>query len=159
MSEHDVPAHVALASPIAAILADDAFSIDALETAMRQREQVEIAPTHHFADGIYAREITIPAGTLLTGKIHRTRHLNIVSQGDITVWSPGEPARRIQAPFAFVAEPGTRRVGFAHEDTVWTTIHATSETDLEKLEAQLIEPHEPHDIPYLPMQEEDVCLG
>lgn len=109
---------------------------------MQAGDPVPIEPVHRFADGIYAREITIPANTLLTGKIHKTRHLNIISKGAITVWSDGEPVRRIEAPYSFVAEPGARRVGFAHEDTVWTTIHATSETDLERLEAELIEPHE-----------------
>lgn len=118
-------------------------SIDELEAAMRTVPTLEIEPVHRFAAGLYAREITIPAGTLLTGKIHRTQHLNIVSKGRMSVWSEGEELREIIAPFAFVAEPGTRRVGFAHEDTVWTTIHATAETDLDKLEAELIEPHTP----------------
>lgn len=118
-------------------------SVDELEGLMRaELPPVEIVPVHHFADGLYAREITIPAGTLLSGKIHRTRHLNVISAGEISVWTEGEPVRRIRAPFTFVAEPGTRRVGFAHEDTVWTTVHATPETDLDILEAALIVPHE-----------------
>jgi hypothetical protein len=121
-------------------------SIDELQAAMLTQPQVPIEPVHRFADGLYAREITIPAGTLLVGKIHKTRHLNLVSAGEIVVWSAGEPVRRVRAPFAFVAEPGARRVGYALEDTVWTTVHATSETDLEKLEAELIEPH---DVPAL----------
>lgn len=132
-------------------------SVDELEGMMRaELPAVEIAPIHHFAAGLYAREIRIPAGTLLTGKIHRTRHLNVVSAGEISVWSEGESVRRIRAPFTFVAEPGTRRVGFAHEDTVWTTVHATSETDLDVLEAQLIEPHEN---PFLVPSEATPCLG
>jgi hypothetical protein len=110
-----------------------------LENFMREQPQVDISPVHHFADGIYAREITIPAGTLLTGKVHKTEHLNIVSKGDITVWTE-HGMKRVQAPFTMVSKPGTKRVGYAHEDTVWTTIHATKETDLDKLEAELIEP-------------------
>jgi hypothetical protein len=114
-------------------------NIIALETAMLKEPQVEIEPTHYFADGIYAREIVIPAGTLLTGKIHRTRHLNIVSKGKIAVVTE-EGHKVIDAPFTFVAEAGTKRVGFALEDTVWTTIHASQETDLVKLEDELIAP-------------------
>ncbi len=126
-----------------ALVESGAFqSVDELERAMRTVPQLEIEPVHHFADGLYAREITIPAGTLLTGKIHKTRHLNIISKGRITVWSELDGKREIEAPFSFVAEPGTRRVGYAHEETVWTTIHATSETNLERLEAELIEPHD-----------------
>jgi len=106
---------------------------------MLDQPQVEIEPTHYFADGIYAREIVIPAGTLLTGKIHRTRHLNIVSKGKIAVVTE-DGQKIIEAPCTFVAEAGTKRVGFALEDTVWTTIHASQETDLEKLETELIAP-------------------
>lgn len=131
-------------------------SVDELEGRMHAEfPAVEIEPVHYFADGLYAREITIPAGTLLTGKIHKTRHLNVVSAGEISVWTEGEPVRRIRAPFTFVAEPGTRRVGFAHEDTVWTTIHSTPETDLAALEAALIEPHVN---PFLPPEARS-CLG
>lgn len=134
----------------------EGLSVDQLEAAMAAFPQRPIEPVHRFADGLYAREITIPAGTLLTGKIHRTRHLNIVSKGEISVWTEGEPVRRIRAPFSFVAEPGTRRVGYAHEETVWTTVHATRETDLERLEAELIEPHEN---PLLPPNPERLCRG
>jgi hypothetical protein len=129
--------------PTVTVREDLHAKVDRLERAIVQHlAPVEIEPVHYFADGTYAREITIPAGSLLTGKIHKTQHLNIISAGSITVWSPGEKTRHIVAPFAFVAEPGTRRVGFAHEDTVWTTIHATEETDLERLELQLIEPRD-----------------
>ena len=116
--------------------------VDAVEAWILQYPQLDIPPVHRFADGLYAREITIPAGSIVTGKIHKTRHLNIVSAGKISVYCEGEPVRHITAPFTFIAEPGARRVGVAHEDTVWTTIHGTHETDVEQLEALLIEPHD-----------------
>jgi hypothetical protein len=117
---------------------------DELEAEMRTYPQVEIPPVHRFAPGMYAREITIPAGTLLTGKIHRFAHINVISKGDISVWTEHEGVRRIQAPYTFVAPPGTRRIGYAHTDTVWTTFHANPEDtqDLEQLETLLIEPHQ-----------------
>lgn len=111
--------------------------IDKLEQMMRQFGGVTIEPKHHFAKGLYAREIFIPKGTLLTGKIHKSEHLNIISKGEISVLTEAGP-QRIKAPFTIVSMPGTKRVGYAHEDTVWTTIHATEETDLEKIEAELI---------------------
>lgn len=134
------------------------IDIDRLEAAILRHEQIPIEPVHRFADGIYAREITIPAGAILTGKIHRTRHLNIISRGDISVWSAGEPVRRIRAPYAFVAEAGARRVGVAHEETVWTTVHGTALTDLAALEAALIEPHD-NPLHALLATTEVVCLG
>jgi hypothetical protein len=110
-----------------------------LEEEMLKQPQVAIETIHHFAPGIYAREIFVPAGTLLTGKIHKTGHLNILSKGDITVLTDGG-MKRLKAPCTFVASPGTKRAGYAHEDSVWTTIHASEETDLDKLEAELIVP-------------------
>lgn len=109
-----------------------------LENELKKLEQIEIQTTHHFAKGIYAREIKIPAGTVLTGKIHKTEHLNIVSQGKIAVWTE-DGMKVIEAPFTMVSRPGTKRVGYALEDTVWTTIHGTEEKDLERLETELIE--------------------
>lgn len=115
-------------------------NIERLEAAMLKEPQLEIETTHYFAEGIYAREIRIPKGALVTGKIHRTAHLNIVSQGKIAVVTE-EGERVIEAPCCFVAPPGTKRAGLALEETVWTTIHASEETDLDKLEAELIAPN------------------
>lgn len=110
-----------------------------LEAEMLKMPQASIETTHHFATGIYAREIFIPKGTLLTGKIHKTDHLNILSKGEITVLTDGG-MKRLKAPCTFVATAGTKRAGYAHEDSVWTTIHASLETKLDKLEAELISP-------------------
>jgi hypothetical protein len=114
-------------------------SIDALETEMKKHPAVDITEKHHFSDGIYAREIFIPAGTMLTGKIHKTDHLNIVSQGKITVATEAGN-KTVAAPYSFVAKAGTKRAGYAHTDTVWTTIHATQETDLDLIEREVITP-------------------
>jgi hypothetical protein len=113
--------------------------IEQLEGVMLQmkEEQIEIEPKHYFAEGLYAREITIPKGTTLTGKIHKFEHLNIISKGDISVMTEAG-IKRIQAPATIISQPGTKRVGYAHEDTVWTTIHATTERDLVKLEDILV---------------------
>jgi hypothetical protein len=121
--------------------------IDTLEAQMVKHEPLEIRTRHYFSNGLYAREITIPKGTLLTGKIHKTVHLNIISKGRIAVVTEfGEQI--IEAPATIVSQPGTKRVGYALEETVWTTLHGTDETDLEKLEAQLIAPsHESLEAP------------
>ncbi len=111
----------------------------ALQAVLETMPQVEIETTHHFSKGLYAREIFIPKGTILVGKIHKYQSLNILSQGDITILTEFG-AKRLRAPFTVVSPPLTKRIGYAHEDTVWTTIHATEETDLEKLEGELILP-------------------
>lgn len=109
-----------------------------LEQAMNEASdvQLQIKTTHRFIDGIYAREVFIPAGTLLVGRIHRHACISIMNSGlKTTITEDG--AMKIKAPFATISKPGIKRVGFAHEDTIWTTIHATNERDLAKLEDEL----------------------
>jgi hypothetical protein len=101
----------------------------------------EILTRHWFAPGVYARELTIPAGTCLTGKIHRGAHINIISAGRISVLTE-HGIKTLEAPCTLVSDAGIKRVGFAHEDTVWTCIHANPDdcTDLEELERRFIAP-------------------
>jgi len=113
--------------------------IEKFERCLSELPQVDLKVHHYFTPGMYAREMTIPAGTLLTGKVHKTIHLNIVSAGDITVWTE-DGMKRITAPHTFISYPGTKRVGMTHAETVWTTLHVTDETDLDVLEDQLTEP-------------------
>ena len=50
------------------------------QNVMLSMPQAETETKHHFADGIYARELFIPAGVCLVGALHKTNHLFTVSQ-------------------------------------------------------------------------------
>lgn len=108
--------------------------ISILEDEMRKHEQIDIPVRHYFSPGVYAREITIPAGTLLTGRIHKYQQLNILSGGEISVLTQ-DGMKQVGAPFTVVSPPGTRRIAYAHTECTWTTILATEETDPDKIEA------------------------
>ena len=41
-------------------------------------------------------------------------------------------------PLTMVSPAGTKRAVYAKTDVVWTTIHLTNETDLEKIEEETI---------------------
>lgn len=115
--------------------------IDRLEQFMLAMPQLDLPTKHHLAGGLYARELRIPAGSLLTGRVHRMEHINIVSKGRITAWTE-DGMRTVSAGEHLVSRPGTKRVGLTHEDTVWTTIHANPNnlTDIAELEALIGEP-------------------
>jgi hypothetical protein len=90
----------------------------------------------------YAREMTIPFDTVIIGKLHRHRHLNIISKGRVSVITEHGPKHYI-APCTFISEVGTKRAVYAEADTLWTTIHTVSygrEEDLDKIEAEVIAP-------------------
>jgi len=113
--------------------------IDALEAGIRaELVPVDCPITHHFAPGLYAREMFIPAGTVLTGKIHRFANLSIMSAGALRLYMEDGTTTEVRAPFTYVAPPGTRRAAEALEDTVWTVIHATEETDVDKIEQAVV---------------------
>lgn len=111
-----------------------------------QNTMVDIAipcpePTHFFAPGMYLRELTVPAGMLLVGKIHKHAHFLMVLQGRSVVIS--EFGREVvEAGHISISQPGVKRVVLALEDTKFVTVHLNKddETDLEKIEAAHIEP-------------------
>jgi hypothetical protein len=88
---------------------------------------------HYFAPGIYARELHIPAGITLTGKIHKYPQLNILSKGKISVLTE-DGIKEVEAPFTVVSPAGTKRIAYAHTDCVWTTILNTDETNINEIE-------------------------
>jgi len=111
--------------------------ISKLVDVMKEMPQLDAPVKHHFSKGVYAREIFMPEGMLIVGKVHKTRHLNIISQGKCTVITP---TRRLEitAPYTFESLEGEQKVVQMHKDTVWTTIHLTEETDLAKIEEECI---------------------
>ena len=112
-------------------------AIDLLEIETARVPQVDCPTIHRFAGGIYIRETSAPAGTLVTTKIHLTEHPFMILKGDVTVWTEDGGAIRLKAPFCGVTPVGARRVAYVHEDTVWVTFHATEDTDVERIERTL----------------------
>lgn len=100
---------------------------------------VPIEPTIYSADGVYAREIFIPKGTVLVGEIHLKAQINVVSKGKIRV-ATEEGVREIEAPCTFVSPAGTKRAGYVLEDTVWTTFLPTDKVSDEEVYEEFIAP-------------------
>jgi hypothetical protein len=92
---------------------------------------------HTFAPGAYARTIFIPKDALVVGKIHKHAHLNMLMAGTVSVATEEGPVL-MEAPKVLVSKAGTKRVVYAHTDVIWTTVHLTEETDLEKIEDAII---------------------
>lgn len=96
---------------------------------------------HYFAPGMYAREMMIPKGSLIVGKVHKHSHLNTISYGDICV-ATFEGVERHVGQKTLISPAGVQRVVRANENTLWTTYHLTNETDLDKIEDEIIMPFE-----------------
>jgi hypothetical protein len=85
--------------------------------------QIEIPVTHRIHGGMYAREITIPKDTILTGHIYKFDHFDVMISGDITVSTDTGERKRFTGYNCFKGMSGKKRAGYAHEDTIWITFH------------------------------------
>lgn len=113
--------------------------IECIEDALLTLPQVVLETWHHFADGLVARTIMIPADTVLTGAAHKAEHLNIC-YGDIEVMTDSG-MQRLTGYHVIPSLPGTKRIGRTHADTLWTTVHLNpgNERDIAALEDALVE--------------------
>jgi hypothetical protein len=104
--------------------------VRALERINLQREQVAIPTRHLIHAGMYARSITMPAGTVLTGALI-TRATILIVSGDVE-----SNVGRLTG-YNVLAASAHRKQGFlAHEETHITMIFATNATDVESAEAE-----------------------
>jgi len=108
---------------------------DKIKTGELQSQDCPV--THRFTKGCYLREILMPAGTKIIGKIHATEHFNILLTGKVTVVT-AEGSEYIEAPYTFVSKAGVQKVVFIHEDCLWQTVHVTDKTDLDEIEKEVI---------------------
>lgn len=109
--------------------------VNIIEAEILKHPQIEAPVKHYFSSGLYARELFIPAGAILTGRIHKYQNLNILSAGEMAVLTE-DGCKRVSAPFTVVSPRGTKRVAYAFTDCVWTTILATDETDPDVIETK-----------------------
>jgi len=112
--------------------------IDQAENLILEKgEPVTLTLKHRFTDGMYIREIFMPAGTVLTSRIHKTNHPFSIQKGKCNVYD-GDDLQVLEAPHLGITEKNTRRLIHVMEDTIWVTFHVTDKTDLAEIEKELL---------------------
>lgn len=109
----------------------------AVEHYILKFEQVDIPPVHEFINGMYRREITFPAGTLATGKIHTADHMDVMLTGEMLV-ATDDGFKHLIAPLMFTSRAGNKKCGYAISDVTWVTYHPTFATTVEDVEAEIL---------------------
>ena len=114
-------------------------TVDKVEASLASfEEQLDPVIDNVFSDGLYGRVMYLNAGDSIVGKRHKHNHLAILLSGSIAVLS--KYGRCIyEAPYIVQVNAGDKRAFLALSDIKYITLHATTETDLSKLEAQLTE--------------------
>jgi quercetin dioxygenase-like cupin family protein len=108
--------------------------VNRLESVLLTMPQVDCPIRHHFAPGMYAREMTIPAGTVVTGAVHKTEHLIAVSMGRLRIVTE-DGTREVVAGDTVTCKAGMKNAFVALEDSRWTNFIPNPEniTDTDKL--------------------------
>lgn len=103
-----------------------------LEAAVLALPQVDMPVSHEHCDGLYARTIKIPAGVVLTGKLHRHECFFVVRRGRIAV-TQGADVVLLEAGDMLVTPAGSMRAGVALTDVEVTTFHANPDNERDPL--------------------------
>lgn len=101
----------------------DHLPVYQLEAELLKLPQVDLPIDHAFCAGMYARTMHIPAGTILTGAVHREESFFLVRKGDLIVSTDDGP-KRLGAGDMSISKIGTKRAGIALTDVEVTTFHA-----------------------------------
>ena len=93
--------------------------------------------THHFSDGLYAKETAFAAGTAILKHTHDFSLLSILAKGKVAVLR-GTEIDIVDAPACIEIKAGMTHGVKAITDCVWFCIHATDEKDPSKVDKILI---------------------
>lgn len=107
------------------------------QSIARDLPPVDCPVLNHFSPGVYARELRIPAGTIVVGAIHKFENMLLMIQGVCEIRGDGEP-RTVRAPQIWVSAPGTQRSVLAITDCVFVSVHGTDKRDVNEIRAEFI---------------------
>ena len=94
---------------------------------------------HTFADGIYIRQMDMKAGSMVVGAIHNHLHVWFLLTGHLAV-ATEDSIEEFLAPCYVLATPGSKRVIYATEDSIFINIHKNPDNikDINELESEIV---------------------
>ena len=92
---------------------------------------------HYQIKGVYARSMFVPAGMMITGKIHNFESIGVLAQGTMRITN-GETSVVVSAPYITVDKPGIKRLGYAETDCTFISIHRTDAEEIADIEDELV---------------------
>jgi hypothetical protein len=93
---------------------------------------------HHFSDGLYAKQMDIPKGSIACQHKHEYNHLSVLGKGKVRVLFDNDVTEVFEAPACINIKKGINHTILALEDSTWFCIHHTFETDMNKIDNVLI---------------------
>ena len=94
---------------------------------------------HTFADGVYIRQMDMKADSMVIGAIHNHLHAWFLLTGRLAVVTE-DSVEEFIAPCYVLATPGSKRVIYAIEESIFVNIHKNPNNikDIKKLEDEIV---------------------
>ena len=92
---------------------------------------------YFLSDGVYIRELYIPAETAVVTQLWKRERFWIIAYGDVTFRSE-LGVQRIKGPHRQYAPYGSKVVLWTHEPTLWFAISATDEPNTDGIKSDVI---------------------
>ena len=104
-------------------------------------EEHGVGLVHHMpeGDGVYMKEIHIPKGKELFNHKHSFTHKSILASGTGIVRTEGGEESVVIGPAVLTINKGVQHSVVAVTDVIWFCVHATDETDPDKIDHTLVE--------------------
>ena len=102
-------------------------------------ESPDVPIKHSFADQIYVRQMNMKADQVIVGAIHNHQHVWFLLTGHVSINNNGEVIDYV-APCYTTSEPGSKRVIYAHEDSIFVNVHKNplNVKDIKELEEEIV---------------------
>ena len=99
--------------------------------------EVDLETQHHFSSGVYAKQMMLPKGYFALSHAHNYDHLSILASGKVIV-KTDESTEEFTAPACLTIKKNLNHSITALEDAHWFCVHATEETNPNKVDEVLI---------------------
>ncbi len=105
-------------------------SVKGLVSGLKSLDNDNTEIKNYHANGSYVREMFIPKGTCVVGRVHKWECVNILLSGTIAIVDNDGNKKVMTAPAIFVSRPGHQKIGYAIEDTRWLNTFSCKEEDI-----------------------------
>ena len=99
----------------------------------------DVTIKHSFADQVYIRQMNLKKDYVIVGAIHNHLHAWFLLSGKVLINNNGEKIEHV-APCYTVSEPGSKRLIYALEDSVFVNVHKnpSNTQNIEELENEIV---------------------
>lgn len=104
--------------------------IEKLEALLATQPSILQPVEHEFIDGLYARTMRVPGGSIITGAIHASENFLVVREGKGVIGTI-DGLKWFKAGDMLISKAGAKNFAYIKDATIFTTFHANPENDID----------------------------